>query len=116
VISRLVAVVLLAASLVTADAAVEAAGAPDGRLLSAASATTERDDGETETTALDNPFLPEDANLGDCISALPRPECGSEARGGWRQGLVFGAVVAGMAVIGWRLFVNVRRRDGSHPG
>ncbi len=40
------------------------------------------------TTIVDNPFLPDEQNLSDCISALPRPECGSEARGGWRQILV----------------------------
>jgi hypothetical protein len=63
------------------------------------------------TTTLDNPFLPEDANIGDCISAVPRPECGSKARGGWRQGLVFVAVVAAVAVIGTRLVIGVRKRE-----
>ena len=66
---------------------------------------------DAATTTLDNPFLPEDANIGDCISAVPRPECGSKARGGWRQGLVFGAVVAAVAVIGTRLVIGVRKRE-----
>ena len=63
------------------------------------------------STVSDNPFLPENANIGDCVSALPRPECGSKARGGWRQMLVFVAGLLAMAVIGVRLFVSVRRRD-----
>lgn len=63
------------------------------------------------TTVLDNPFLPEGANIGDCVSAVPRPECGSKARGGWRQTLVFGTMLVAMVVIGYRIFVSVRRRD-----
>jgi hypothetical protein len=58
-----------------------------------------------------NEFIPEDLNLTDCVSALPKPGCGSEARGGWRQGLVFAAVVAGLGFIGWRIAAGVRRRD-----
>jgi hypothetical protein len=58
-----------------------------------------------------NEFIPEDLNLTDCVSALPKPGCGSEARGGWRQGLVFAVVVGGLAFIGWRIAAGVRRRD-----
>ena len=60
-----------------------------------------------------NVFLPDDTstNITDCISALPRPECGSRERGGWRQGLVLAAVVAGLVAIGVRVVVGVRRRD-----
>ena len=59
-----------------------------------------------------NPFLPDDTsvNLTDCISAQPRPDCGSDERGGWRQAAVFGAVVAGLAAVGVRLAVALRRR------
>jgi hypothetical protein len=63
------------------------------------------------TTLVDNPFLPEDENLSDCISALPRPDCGSDSRGGWSQILVFALVVAGFAFIVWRVVRSVRRRD-----
>jgi hypothetical protein len=63
------------------------------------------------TTVVDNPFIPENQNLSDCVSALPRPGCGSEEQGGWRQQLVFGVVIAGLAFIGWRVVRNVRRRD-----
>jgi hypothetical protein len=67
----------------------------------------------TPTTLLDNAFLPDDTatNITDCVSALPRPECGSKERGGWRQGVLFGVVVAGLAAIGLRVGFGVRRRD-----
>ena len=59
------------------------------------------------------PFFPDDTttNITDCVSALPRPECGSKERGGWRQGVVFGVVVAGLVAIGARLVIGIRRRD-----
>jgi hypothetical protein len=62
----------------------------------------------------DNPFLPDDTttNITDCVSALPRPECGSRERGGWRQGVVFGVVVAGLVAIGARVVIAIRSRDG----
>jgi hypothetical protein len=37
--------------------------------------------GPTDDTL--NPFLPEDRSLGECISSVQKPGCGSEARGGW---------------------------------
>jgi len=67
------------------------------------------------TVPVANDFVPEDANLTDCVSALPRPECGSEARGGWRQGAVFGALALGLAIITWRIVVGVRRQARSSP-
>jgi hypothetical protein len=64
------------------------------------------------STVIDNPFFPDDTttNITDCVSALPRPECGSRARGGWRQGAVFGVVVVGLVAIGARLVIGIRRR------
>jgi hypothetical protein len=61
----------------------------------------------------DNAFFPDDTttNVTDCVSALPRPECGSKERGGWRQGVVFGVVVAGLVAVGARLVIGIRRRD-----
>ncbi len=56
-----------------------------------------------------NEFLPEDRGLGECISALPKPGCGSEARGGWRQGVVLLAILGGLGVIAWRVVVGARR-------
>lgn len=60
-----------------------------------------------------NEFIPDDINLSECISALPRPECGSKERGGWRQTLLLGVLVAGLGVIGWRIVVAVRRGERS---
>ncbi len=56
-----------------------------------------------------NEFLPEERGLGECISAVPKPGCGSKARGGWRQGLVLLAIVAGLGVIVWRVVASSRR-------
>ncbi len=65
------------------------------------------------TATTENAFFPDDTsvNITDCVSALPRPECGSRERGGWRQGAVFAAVIVGLVAIGVRLVVGVRRRD-----
>jgi hypothetical protein len=57
----------------------------------------------------DNPFLPPDKDLTECISANPQPGCGSKAHGGWRQALTFVVVALAMAFIGWRIVVIVRR-------
>ncbi len=56
----------------------------------------------------DNEFVPE-RDLSDCVSAVPQPNCGSEAKGGWRQALVFGVVVVALAFVGWRITRTVRR-------
>jgi hypothetical protein len=61
-------------------------------------------------------FYPEDSNLSDCIGLVERPGCGSEARGGWRQALVFVVLAAGVALIIWRISVGVRRNRSTPPG
>jgi hypothetical protein len=66
--------------------------------------------GGPSTTVLDNDFIPEERDLSECISALPQPGCGSEARGGWRQTLVLAAIVAGLAFITWRIIRSARRK------
>lgn len=63
----------------------------------------------TETAEPENEFLPADRPVSDCISAIPKPGCGSEARGGWRQGLVLVAILAGLGLIAWRVVVSARR-------
>jgi hypothetical protein len=55
-----------------------------------------------------NEFIPEDRDLSDCLSALPKPGCGSEARGGWGQTAVLSAILVGLGVIGWRISVGLR--------
>jgi hypothetical protein len=62
----------------------------------------------------DNVFIPENRDLGECITAVPKPDCGSEARGDWHQGLALGLMVAGLIVIGWRIVRGVRRREQQH--
>ena len=54
-------------------------------------------------------FLPESANLSDCVGLVERPGCGSEARGGWRQTAVFAAIAVGLGVIFWRVSLGIRR-------
>ncbi|NNE10627.1 MAG: hypothetical protein HKN41_00085 [Ilumatobacter sp.] len=72
-------------------------------------ATVDDDPPPTRAPVTVNEFLPEDRSLGDCISAVPKPGCGSEARGGWRQGLVLAAILAGLALIAWRVVAGARR-------
>ena len=109
---RAFALAVLVIAMAVGQSNVAGAGPFAGTGESPPSTTVPGTDAPT-TTMLDNPFLPEEANIGDCVSALPRPECGSKARGGWRQTLVFAAVAVAIAVIGFRLVVAVRRRDRS---
>lgn len=60
-----------------------------------------------------NPFIPEDANIGDCVSSVPRPECGSEEKGGWHQYLTMLVLLLGTVFIGWRIARGVRSRDSA---
>jgi hypothetical protein len=81
-------------------------------------ATSEGTDGDTSddtTRPTINEFFPEERPLGDCLSSLPKPDCGSEARGGWPQTVVFVAIIAGLAFIAWRIVAGSRRarRTGS---
>lgn len=73
------------------------------------------DDDTTRPTL--NEFLPEQRPLSDCLSSLPKPNCGSKARGGWSQTVVFLAVIGGLSVIAWRIIASSRRarreRDAS---
>ena len=57
----------------------------------------------------DNEFIPENRDLSECIGALQRPGCGSEARGGWRQTLVFVVMGAAMVFVFSRIAIGVRR-------
>ena len=83
-----------------------AADAPAG--TAALAAPAQSDGGE-------NDFLPPDRDLTECVSALPKPGCGSEARGGWRQTAVFLAVLGGLGFIAWRVIAGARQstREGS---
>jgi hypothetical protein len=59
----------------------------------------------------DNPFIPENANLGDCVSSLPRPDCGTDQRSGYHQYLTLIVLFLGTVFIGWRIARGVRSRD-----
>ncbi|MEY4231761.1 MAG: hypothetical protein RLZZ362_2610 [Actinomycetota bacterium] len=59
----------------------------------------------------DNEFIPENVNIGDCLSSMPRPNCGSTNRSGTGTLLTFGVLMAGTAFIGWRISRSVRARD-----
>jgi hypothetical protein len=79
------------------------------------------DDGPTDTVTpatvppgdTISEFMPEDRGLGDCVGLVERPGCGSGARGGWRQGLILGAVVLAFAFIAWRIVRASRRARGA---
>ena len=113
---------LLPLVLLTAPGPVEAAA---GGVASAATERPEAGTGDdtTDDTLDDttrptlNEFLPEQRPLSDCLSSLPKPDCGSKARGGWAQTTVFVAIIAGLAFIAWRIVATSRRarrvRDGA---
>jgi hypothetical protein len=65
------------------------------------------DDDTTRPTI--NEFMPQERALSDCLGALPKPNCGSEARGGWAQTTVFVALLGGLAFIAWRIVAASRR-------
>jgi len=67
----------------------------------------------TPALTADNEFLPQRENVSDCIGAVERPNCGSEAKGGWQMYLTFGVLIAGMSFIGWRVVRSVRTRDAA---
>lgn len=78
----------------------------------AASAGTEPVDPPPPVTV--NEFFPQDRSLSDCLSALPKPGCGSEARGGMHQTAVFAALMLGLLVIGTRIVFAIRKRDAAN--
>ena len=67
------------------------------------------DPGDDTTRPTINEFFPEERPLSDCLSSLPKPDCGSEARGGWAQTAVFVLIIAGLAFIAWRVVASSRR-------
>jgi hypothetical protein len=108
VISRLLAALAVSGCVATTSLPVIAAEAPLG---GSATEPTPPSPDEPGTTSLDNPYLPERANVGDCVSALPHPECGSDARGGWRQTVVFVVLIGAITIVAVRLAAGVRKRS-----
>jgi hypothetical protein len=58
-----------------------------------------------------NPFIPENVNIGDCVSSLPRPDCGDDQRSGYHQYLTLIVLFLATVFIFWRVFRGVRARD-----
>jgi hypothetical protein len=108
---RRVAVVLMALCVVAI--AVQMYGLADR--ASEPSAVVNIDDGLTGDAASggaevpENEFIPADRDISECISAVPRPGCGSEARGGWHQTLVLLAILVGLSLIAWRVVAGARK-------
>ncbi|MGD9702717.1 MAG: hypothetical protein AB7J47_09295 [Acidimicrobiia bacterium] len=52
-----------------------------------------------------------DQDLGECISALPKPSCRTSTETDGMQIAVFSILIAGLVVVGWRVVSATRRRD-----
>jgi len=69
------------------------------------------------TTTIDNDFLDTDRDLSECLNnSIDLPGCGvapktAGARGGWLQGVTFGVLALGIAIISWRVARAVKARD-----
>lgn len=98
---------VLVALLVTLGATVlESSVGGAAHVSASGSATLASTDERPPVTVSD--FFPEDNNLSDCLGLVEKPGCGSEARGGWGQTLVFVFLALGLAFILWRVSVGVR--------
>ena len=104
---------LASVTLLGAPAGVAAATTPTDSIPSVPSTTLPV---ETDPAGTINEFLPEDRSIGECISAVPKPGCGSKERGGWRQYLVAIAMVGGLMFVGWRVVAGVRRGQKTAVG
>ncbi len=69
---------------------------------------------ETPPPSTLNVFYPEERALSDCLSAVPKPGCGSEARGGWRQTTIFGLIIGAFAFIIWRIVRSARANTATN--
>ncbi len=61
-----------------------------------------------------NDLIPQNNNVTDCIGTVERPNCGSKARADGHTYLVFLALAAGLAFIGWRIARGVKARDAAN--
>ena len=77
--------------------------------IAAITATDDATPDTTPTSDTFNVFFPEERSLSDCLSSLPKPGCGSDARGGWRQSLVLIVILGGLAFIAWRIVSGSRK-------
>ena len=99
---------VLLVSLVLAAAAL--GGVSHAGVVAAGSPPTTQAPVDTVPDPTFNDFIPEEQAISDCISAAPKPGCGSESRSDYHQWLVFIALIGGMAFVGWRIVVGARRQ------
>ncbi len=89
-----------------------AAAVPSAHAAATAPPTTESSSSGPTAT---NDLLPDANNVDDCVGTVERANCGSRARADGHTYLVFLALAAGLAFIGWRIARGVRARDET-PG
>jgi hypothetical protein len=99
------AVGFVVAPVTTGIGAVSAGPGPAHTYLAAAPPAT-----PDPASVASNPFIP-DVNIGDCVSSLPRPDCGSDERGGYHQYVTLIILFLGTLFIAWRVARGVRARD-----
>ena len=79
--------------------------------LTAATAAHAGTPEEPAPITTDNIFFPQQRDLTDCLGTLPKPNCGSDARGGWHLYAVMIALAGGIAFIGWRVVRGMRANE-----
>lgn len=110
---RAIAAAAVAVAVAVAAVTFGMAGVASANDTRTAVSTAASPDTTPDTLPEPNVFIPEDRDLSDCMSSLPKPGCGSEERGGAAQYITFAVLMLGMTFIGWRIFLGVRRRDRS---
>jgi hypothetical protein len=78
---------------------------------STAAVTTGTTAAQADAPPATNDFVPTDQNLSSCVGTLELPNCGSEKKGDLQLYLTFGALVAGVSVIGWRISKGLKRNE-----
>ena len=63
-----------------------------------------------------NDLLPENNDVTNCVGTVEQANCGSKARADGHTYLVFLALTAGLAFIGWRIALGVKARDAPTSG
>ncbi len=99
----------IAATLLIVSPAAEVSASSVPASTAATSAPDNATPDTTPTSDTFNVYFPEERSLSDCLSSLPKPGCGSDARGGWRQSLVLVVILGGLAFIVWRIVAGSRK-------
>ena len=89
------------------------------RALATVPPNSSGDDSTTTPTTIDNSFLDTKRELSECLNdSIGLPDCGIEPtqpgdRGGVLQGVTFGVLALGIALICWRVVRSVKARDAA---